>query len=98
MRTVAKTPSGWYERNCAKLTENEQYQLMHGTEEECAEVWSRFKNDSITKLCETAELDNIFENFNLKGELVIANLMLHSKRATVTMKHNGNFYRTEHTW
>lgn len=98
MRTVAKTPSGWYERHCVKLTEKEQYLLMHGADEERAAVWDQFKNNSITKLCDTAELDKVFENFNLKGELVIANLMLHSKRATVTMKHNGNCYRTEHAW
>jgi len=98
MRTVAKTPSGWYERHRVKLTEKERYLLTHGTDEERADVCSRFKNNSIIKLCDTLELDKVFESFNLKGELVIANLMLHSKRAIVTMKRNGNCYRTDHAW
>jgi len=101
MRVVAKTPSGWYERKNIKLTPTERQELFYGCDDVKREqIVKNFKEQSIVKLNDN-EIDcfeKIFQSFNIDGELVIANLMIHSCRATVVTKNKNTFTRTEHQW
>jgi len=101
MRFVAKTPSGWYERKNVKLTPTDRQELFYGYDDVKREqILKNFREQSVVKLQdnEADSFEQIFQSFNVSGELIVANLMVHSKRASVVTKINNNYKRNEFSW